>query len=117
MAKLVIMITSRIDAGYDIGEAWQTVGAPGVTLINSYGLHRMQQTSKTSDIIPDIMSMLDMVRDRHENNLILLSIVQNAATADRLIAAADEILGGFSSPDSGLIFTIDLETVVGLKRP
>jgi hypothetical protein len=42
MAKLVILITGKVEKGLVVAEAWEAAGAPGVTLIESYGRHRLR---------------------------------------------------------------------------
>jgi hypothetical protein len=117
MAKLVILITSQIDAGYEVGEAWQEHGAPGVTLINSYGLHQVQEASKKSEVLPGVLSMLELVRNQHENNLILLSVVDDVVLAEELIDTANQVLGDLYKPNNGLMFVLDVEQVFGLRHP
>jgi hypothetical protein len=42
MPKLVVLITSHVEKALAMAEAWQAAGAPGVTLIDSHGLRRLQ---------------------------------------------------------------------------
>ncbi len=50
MAKMVLVITTKIERGLEVAEAWEELGAPGVTLIESHGLHRLRERSKTLEI-------------------------------------------------------------------
>lgn len=116
MSKLVILITSQNEAAYQVGEAWQRLGAPGVTLLNSYGLYHLQETKKSNNL-PDILALLELVRKRRENNLVVLSVVDSVAMADKLMNASQKIMGDFYKPDSGIMFVLDLERAVGLRNP
>ena len=117
MPKLIVLITPQLEAGYEIAEAWQDNGAPGVTLIDGYGLFRLQEATKKSEVLPGMLSMLEILRSRQNNNLMLLSVVDNAAFADELIKTADRVLGGLPEPDNGIAFVLDVDKVVGLRNP
>ncbi|HEX2908739.1 MAG TPA: hypothetical protein VHO69_17845 [Phototrophicaceae bacterium] len=115
MAKLVILITSRIDECHNVGEAWQAAGAPGVTLLESYGLRRMQEASKSLELLPGILSLMEILRENEEiKSGTLLALVENQHV-DALIQAAETILGDLNLPNNGVLFVIDVERTVGLR--
>lgn len=116
MTKLVVLITSQIDKGYEIGKTWQDMGAPGVTLINSYGLHHLREVDEVEQTV-DVLSILELVRHRHENNLIVLSVVDDTSLARNLIDTATAMIGDPYGANNGLMFTLDVEQVVGLHHP
>lgn len=116
MPKLIILITPQLEAGYEIAETWQENGAPGVTLIDGYGLFRLQEATRKSEVLPGILSMLEILRSRQNNNIILLSVVDTPAAVDRLVDIADQRLGGLPEPDNGIIFVLDVEKVIGLRQ-
>jgi nitrogen regulatory protein PII len=115
MSKLVILITSRIEEGHQIGEAWQQAGAPGVTFIESYGLRRMQEASKKTELLPGMMSMFEILRQQDETSLIVLSVVDNDAIVDKLLDEAKAVFGDLLSPHTGLVFVIDVERAIGVR--
>jgi hypothetical protein len=41
--------------------------APGVTFIESYGLRRLQEKSGSMEVLPGVMSMLEILRQSEEN--------------------------------------------------
>ena len=114
MAKLVVLITPRLDEAHDIADAWQRAGAPGVTFIESYGLGRMKQAKGNVEVLPGMMSMLDILRSREQTSVTLLSIINEDDLADRMIDAAQNIIGDLNIPNNGLMIVIDIERVVGL---
>jgi hypothetical protein len=116
MPKLIVLITPQLEAGYEIAEEWQSHGAPGVTLIDGYGLFRLQEATKKSEVLPGMLSMLEIVRSRQNNNIILLSVVENLTVVDELIETADRMLGGLPEPDNGIVFVLDVDKVVGLRN-
>lgn len=118
MAKLVILITAKVENGLEVAEAWEAAGAPGVTLIESYGLHKLREQTKSLEI-PLFVSIASLMRQIEETNHTILSVVDDELV-DKLIEAAQNILGGdMTSPDSGIAFVLDVERIVGMtpRRP
>jgi nitrogen regulatory protein PII len=115
MSKLVILITSRIEEGHQIGEAWQTAGAPGVTYIESYGLRRLQEVSKSAELLPGMMSMFEILRQQEETSLIVLSVVDNDDTVNKLVSVTQEVLGDLLSPNTGVLFVLDVARAIGVR--
>lgn len=114
MQKLVILITSRIEDCHTVGEAWQAAGAPGVTLIESFGLRRLQQASKSLEVLPGTLSLLEILRDNDEiKSVTLLSVVEEPQV-DALVRATENILGDLHQPNAGVLFVIDVERAFGL---
>ncbi len=115
MLKLVILITSRIDDVHAVGEAWQKAGAPGVTIIESYGLRRLQEKSKSLEILPGMMSLQEILRESDITSVVMLSVVHNAQV-DALLAAAETKLGDLDRPDTGVVFVLDVERAIGMRN-
>ncbi len=115
MSKLVILITSRIEEGHIIGEAWQQAGAPGVTLVGSHGLRRLQEAQKSSEVLAGMISLAQILRETEETSLIIMSVVDNDAVVDKLIEATQNLLGDLTQPDTGVLFVIDVERTVGVR--
>ena len=116
MPKLVVLITPMVDRSHDVGDQWQQAGAPGVTFIESYGLHRLQEARKGAEVLPGFMSMVEILRSRDEHSVIIFSVVPDDVLVDQLIAAAESIIGPISDPDNGILFVIDVEHALGLRR-
>ncbi len=114
MAKLALLITSRTEEGHRIGEAWQQAGAPGVTFIEGFGLRRLQEKSHGMEVLPGMMSMIEILRQSERTSLVVLSVVEDESLVDRFIAITEGILGDLRQPDSGIFFALDLARVVGL---
>ena len=116
MAKLVILITVRHDVGHQIAEAWREAGAPGVTFVESYGLRRLREASRNTEILPGHVSMFQILRDTDQSSLILLSVVEDDATADRLLDVTERTVGDMSAPDNGIAFVLDVGRTLGIRH-
>src|SRR5262249_18644628 len=115
MSKLVILITSQVDKGHQIGEAWQQAGAPGVTFIEGYGLRRMQEASRSLELLPGVTSMLEVLREQEETSLIVLSVVDDDTIVNRLLDETGKILGDLLLPHTGVAFVLDVERSIGVR--
>ena len=115
MSKLVILITTHVEKALDVAEAWEAAGAPGVTLIESHGLHRLRERSKSLEI-PLFVSLAQVMRQMEETNQTILSVVDDDLV-DTLIGAACGILGveSLDAERSGVAFVLDVERVIGMR--
>jgi nitrogen regulatory protein PII len=113
--KLVILITSRLGDTHTVGEAWQQAGAPGVTLIESFGLRRIQEASKSLEVLPGMMSLMEILRENDEiKSATMLSVVDDQHV-DAIIRSTESILGDLNVPNNGVLFVIDIERAVGVR--
>ncbi len=115
MSKLVILITSRVEDGHRVGDAWRDAGAPGVTFVESYGLRRLQEASKSQEVLPGLVSMLEILRQDEETSLIVLTLVEDDTVADQLLHISETILGDLLLPNTGIAFVIDVARALGIR--
>ncbi len=115
MSKLVILITTHIDKGLTVAEAWEAAGAPGVTLVESFGLHHLREKSKSLEI-PLFVSMARVMRQIEETNQTIFSVVDDHLV-DTLIDAACRVLGteSLDQEGSGVAFVLDVERIIGMR--
>jgi nitrogen regulatory protein PII len=115
MSKMVFLITTHIDKGLAVAEAWEAAGAPGVTLIESHGLRRLQEQSRSLEI-PLFVSMASLLRQVEETNQTIFSVVEDNLV-DSLIDAACQVLGteDLNEEGAGVAFVIDVERVIGMR--
>lgn len=114
MAKVVVFITPRTEKGLEVAEAWEAAGASGVTLIESYGLHRVREQSRRLEL-PLIVSMASVLRQIEETNQTIFSVVPDHLV-DPILEATSAVLGDLSTePDTGFAFVLDVERIFGSK--
>ena len=114
MAKLVVLITGQVEQSHTVGEAWQTAGAPGVTLIEGHGLRHLQEAWKHAEILPNTFSLQHILRENDLSSVIILSLLEDDALVDTLITATESILGDMTAPNNGVMFVIDVAHVIGV---
>ena len=115
MAKLVVLITARDDVAQQVGESWQEAGAPGVTIIEGHGLQRIREHARTGEVLPGMMSLVDILRANAPSSFIMITLLENDQIIDTLLSGAQAILGDLHSPENGIFFVIDVERAVGIR--
>ena len=115
MSKLVILITAQVEAGHRVGEAWRDAGAPGVTFIESYGIRKLQEASGSMEVLPGLVSMLEILRQQEETSLIVLTLVDDDKIVDALFTAAESILDSLLLPENGIAFVLDVARTLGVR--
>jgi nitrogen regulatory protein PII len=115
MAKMVLLITPRVELVHDLGDAWEKAGAPGITFIEGYGLLRLKEATQASGVLPGMMSMFEILRSREQSNMTMFSVVEDESVVDRLIKVSHQILDNLERPNNGVIFVINVEQTVGVR--
>lgn len=114
MSKMVFLITTRIERGIAVAEAWEAAGSPGVTLIESHGLRRLQEQSRSLEINL-FVSMASLLRQIEETNQIIFTVVPDDLV-DAMIDAACDVLGGdLDQENTGIAFVLPVERVIGMR--
>ncbi len=113
MSFLVVMIVDDIDDCAPILDAWQNLGVSGVTILESTGLGRLRRAGLRDDF-PLIPSISDLFSAREEPHRTLLSVVPDQQTVDKMIAAAQEIIGNLDEPHTGFLFVVPVLQAYGL---
>lgn len=116
MAKLIILITAQTEKVHSIGEAWHKVGAPGITVIEGFGLQRLKDITASAEVLPGSLSLLEIMRENEPSSVVLLTLVEDGSMVDSLLHETEAILGNLHAPKNGIFFTIDIERAVGIQR-
>ncbi|MCB9450956.1 MAG: hypothetical protein H6672_05920 [Anaerolineaceae bacterium] len=115
MAKLVVLISRDREKGVDIAEAWQKrCGATGVTIIDSYGLGSLEEQRQSKEL-PMFISMASVLHQVRATNQMLFSAVEDHLV-DSMIEVAQEMMGSLDNPDTGILFVVPIDRVVGLAH-
>ena len=101
----------------DVLRAWEDAGVNGITLLPSTGLGRLRQNAGLRDDLPLIPRLEDIVQHTELHNRTLITIVNDEAMVERVVAATQNITGDLELPNTGILAVIPLAKVYGLKRP
>ena len=120
--KLVVLITAKIEDGLEVAQAWQDAGAPGVTIVRTYGLYTLQQQAQHGDIeLPRMVvsmaaAMAHVIDSVEERGELILSLVEDTQV-DTLINAASGVLGDLTKPGHGVLFVLPVDRALGVRDP
>lgn len=82
----------------DVIKAWREAGVPGITILESTGLHRVQKAPHIP--MPYLLSGVESER----GNFTLLAVVEDESMVLRCLNAAESVIGDFNNANSG-VFT------------
>lgn len=114
MMHLLILVLDNPYQCTDVLAAWEEAGAPGATILESTGMHRVRGR-RLRDDIPLIPSVRHLLQREELRNRTLFTVIEDEEILERVIAATEALID-FSQPHSGLLFTVPVGRVVGLKR-
>lgn len=112
--KLVILITAQTDQSLQVATAWQQAGASGVTILEGHGLRRLQEKFELRGDLPLIPSLGSLLRGKEIDTHFLVSVVEDDL-ATRLKSETVAILGDLTLPGNGLILSLDIADILGLR--
>lgn len=104
--------TSHLEA---VLEAWTKAGIPGVTILESTGVQRVQQRACREDI-PLFMGFSRLLRTDQYCHNTLLAVVENMEVVHEAVAATEAIIGDLSRPHTGIICALPVEAVWGVPK-
>lgn len=112
MTHLLVVILDDLKHMPELLQAWQMIGVPGVTIIQSAGGYRTSTwLSRVGLGALDRLFEADEVRRRT-----LMAAIEDDGLLDQAIAEAERVIGGFDRPHSGLLLALPVAQVRGLHK-
>jgi nitrogen regulatory protein P-II 1 len=87
------------------------LGVTGATIIDSSGMGRF-----LSHDVPIFAGVEALARTSRPKNQTIFSVIRDDAQVDAVIRMLEEVCGEFSTPATGIVFTLPIQRVVGLAR-
>ena len=115
MSFLVVLVLDDPDLCDTLLDAWEKAGARGVTILESSGIGRVRRTTLRDDM-PLMPTLRDLLRGGEEHHRTFLSVVESEAQVETLAQAAQQVIGDFTHPHTGLLFAMPLSHVYGLQK-
>ena len=119
--KLIILITADSQRGLEVALRWQNAGAPGVTLLRSFGLYSLQSKISSDSLeVPMhigrsmISLMTYALREMEHTNHVLLSVVPKEMIP-ALLDEARAVMGDLTEPNHGVAFVVPLDEAIGVQ--
>ncbi|MFN2169660.1 MAG: CBS domain-containing protein [Anaerolineae bacterium] len=112
MAHLLIVILDDLKPMPALLDAWRAIGVSGATILQSAGAHR------TSNWLSRVgLRALDRLFETEEvRRRTLLTVIEDDDLLERAIAEAEQVVGGFDQPNTGLAIVLPVAQVRGLRK-
>ena len=114
MTQLIVMVLNDVTQLEPVLEAWTREGAQGITVLHSTGFERLRGGWRRDDT-PLFPSLRDLLERDDLHHRTLFTVVDDELI-DRLIAAAQTIVGDFDTANTGILFTVPVGRALGLHR-
>ncbi|MFN7035482.1 MAG: P-II family nitrogen regulator [Bellilinea sp.] len=96
--------------------AWEEAGVGGVTILPSTGLARIRAKGAWRDDLPLFPSLEDFQEHLQNLNRTLITIVENDAVVDKVVAATQQVTGDLNLPNTGILSVLPVVRSYGLNR-
>jgi CBS domain-containing protein len=111
MPQCLIVILHKTDKLAELLDTWQAIGVPGVTMFEGVGGFRANQRLKKGGFRSS-WGHLFKFDELHSKTLI--AVIDGDDLLERAIAEAERLVGDFDDPNTGLLFTLQVNKVIGL---
>jgi len=96
-------------------DAWSDAGVPGITILDSTGIQRMQERAVRHGI-PMAMGFSRLLRTDQYGHNTLFAVVPEMATIERAVAATEAVVGDLTQPHTGILFAVPVAAAWGLAE-
>lgn len=111
--KLLVLILNQVDALDEVLTGLAENGIKGATIIDSTGMARaLVHAEGNNSFLGSLRAILDP--DREQNKTILMVLEEHQVSTVRRVV--NDTLGGLSGPDTGIMFSVPIDFVQGLRR-
>ena len=107
--KLLILILNKVEKLEEVLEGFLEVGISGATVIDSVGMGHI-----LSEEVPIFAGLRFMFAGAKPHNKIVMSVIKEEKE-DEAVHLLRSILGDMGKPGTGIVFSIPVDKVVGLK--
>lgn len=116
MANLLVLVLDEPEKFSAIIHAWERIGVPGVTMLDSVGSRQLRAQASRDDL-PLIPSMRAVFASSEEHNRTLFTVIEDDLMLDRAIEAAHNVVGDFMDPHTGILFVLPVTRTWGVPKP
>lgn len=110
--KLLMIVLNKIECLEQLMTSFGKNGIPGATIIDSKGM--AQELEQFSDL--DFMfSLRLLINPAHKENKTIFMVVP-ADMVPKVSRIVNEVTGGLGKPDTGILFTVPIDYIEGLRE-
>ncbi len=107
--KLLVVILNKVEKLEEVLEGYLEIGISGATVIDSVGMGHI-----VSEEVPIFAGLRFMFAGAKSHNKTILSAIKDEKERSA-IELLEKILGDLNQPGTGIVFTLPIDTVEGLK--
>jgi hypothetical protein len=115
MANMLVLVLDEPERVSDIIREWEGIGVPGVTMVDSVGSRQLRAQASRDDL-PLMPSMRAVFEGTEEHNRTLFTVIEDDVTLDRAIQAAQQVVGDFMLPHTGILFVMPVSRTWGVPK-
>lgn len=109
--KLLVFVMNRTELLDEFLHVLKEKGIKGATILNSTGMARKLIQNDDMEFIGSLKTLFD--NPRKESNVIL--VVLPKEQVEVVYGVINAVCGDLSQPNSGIVFTVPIENLVGCK--
>ncbi len=107
--KLMVLILNKEEYLDRVLAAYVEAGVSGATILDSEGMGRFLTYE-----VPLFSDFKGFMKGNKPYNKTILSIIQDESIVPKIEKLLEKILGGISSPGTGILFTVPVDYVSGM---
>ncbi len=107
---LLVFICNQPDKLEEVLEGFVEIGITGATIFDTVGMGRL-----LSSEVPIFAGFRSMFRGASAVNKTIMSVIDEPSKVTQAYAIIEEAVGSLDEPGAGIVFTIPIENVKGLK--
>jgi len=107
--KLLVLFLNKVEKLEEVLEGFVEVGISGATVVDSVGMGHI-----LSEEVPIFAGLRFMFAGNKPHNKTIFSVMRDEKE-EQVIRLLKKILGDLNQPGTGIVFTISLDRVEGLK--
>lgn len=108
--ELLVCVINEPRKVDEILQAFLEIGVTGATILDSYGMG-----STLVEDIPIFAGFRTLLAGSSKYNKTIFSVIKERETVERAVAAIEKICGNLDDPSTGIVFTIPVNYVKGLR--
>jgi nitrogen regulatory protein P-II 1 len=112
--RLLVDVLEQTEYLSTILERLVKIGVTGTTVLDSTGMGRMLLESRAD--LPVAKIIEQVMAKKQQSNKTLFAVIEKEETLRKAIEVIESVCGDLNKPGKGILFTISLDFVEGLKK-
>lgn len=109
--KLLVFVLNKVEKLEPVLNKFEHIGIRGATVLESKGMAMALENYFDGSFIGSLRAVMEP--DREENRTVFA--VLKDEDVQKAVDAIEEVAGSFSAPNSGIVFTLPVDFVKGIR--